>query len=338
MFNTARFKLTAWYVLIIMFISLAFSIAIYRGLSHEVDRFAHMQELRIERRLLGGDFQLPPPTPYIDNDLVSEIRERIILLLAIIDVSILLVSGGLSYVLAGKTLKPIKEMLEDQNRFVSDSSHELRTPLTSLKSTMEVSLRDKNFSLENAKQLISESIVEVNKLQYLSDKLLQLTQYQQQNNHIEFETVDIGLVINEAIRKISPLAKKKKIIIQKYLQNITLKGNKLGLIELIVILLDNAIKYSPRSSTIIVKTKKTSHSIFISVEDHGIGIAHNDIPHIFNRFFRADSARSKLSTGGYGLGLSIAKKIVDLHKGSIHVESVVKKGAMFIIRIPLKFV
>lgn len=130
MFKNARLKLTAWYLLIIMFISIAFSLVIYQGLMNEVHRFSRMQKLRIERIL--------PPNPtqpfFADEDLITEIQQRIIFGLGIINIIIFLTSGALGYFLAGKTLRPIQEIMEEQNRFISDASHELRTPLTALKS------------------------------------------------------------------------------------------------------------------------------------------------------------------------------------------------------------
>ena len=111
-------------------------------------------------------------------------------------------------------------------------------------------------------------------------------------------------------------------------------GNKSGLAELMVILLDNAIKYSPAKSTITYTVTHPDSAIVFSVEDHGMGIDAKDIPHIFDRFYRADKSRSKQDVAGYGLGLSIAKKIVDYHRGTISVISKVGEGTRFVVRIP----
>jgi len=131
MFKSARIKLTAWYLLIIMFISISFSFVIYRGLMSEVHRFSRMQRSRF----------------FVDEDLITEIQRRAIFGLGTINTIIFITSGALGYFLAGKTLSPIQEMVEEQNRFISDASHEFRTPLTALKSSFEVNLRDKNLSL-----------------------------------------------------------------------------------------------------------------------------------------------------------------------------------------------
>lgn len=346
MFKSARIKLTGWYLLIIMVISISFSIVIYRVLTSEVDRFAKAQRHRIELKLQEGEFFPPeyrfrhfplPSSPIMDPELVEEVKQRIIMMLLGVNGIILIVSGGLGYLLAGRTLMPIKEMIDDQNRFITDASHELRTPLTSLKSAMEVHLRDKKLSLTDAKKLITDNIEDVNKLQSLSDALLQLARYQKPNGSILFEKVLISDIAKQAIKKVELLARKKKINIETQFGNYTLEGNKYDLIDLLVILLDNAIKYSPARTLVIIKMKKTDGSIELQVQDQGIGIDEKDIPHIFDRFYRADDSRSKIAASGYGLGLSIAKKIVDFHHGEIYAQSIPNKGSTFTVRLPSKY-
>lgn len=332
MFHSARLTLTAWYLLIIMLISISFSVVIYTVLTREVERIVRIQRLRIERRLHGDE--LLPAIALLDPDLVNETNKRLALILIAINGVIIIASGGLGYILAGRTLRPIQDMVSEQHRFISDSSHELRTPLTSLKSAMEVSLRDKEFTIGEAKTLIAESIREVDKLQLLSDGMLQLAQYQTPNNHPSFGIVSTKSIILESIRKVEPIAKQKHVTISQSGKNINIKGNKYGLVDLLIILLDNAIKYSPRASKIHISTQSTDNSIIVSVKDEGIGINKGDIPHIFDRFYRADTARSKNAAVGYGLGLSIAKKIADTHNGTIHVVSSIGKGSTFTVRLP----
>lgn len=335
MFNSARLKITAWYLLIIMIISLAFSLVIYRLLSMEIERFALAQQFRIERRFNVNEL-LPPPVVF-DMELVNDVKNRLILNLIVINSTILLVSGVLSFFLAGRTLKPIKNMVDEQNRFISDASHEFRTPLTSLKSAMEVYLRDPKLKLSDAKQLIKENIDEVNRLQLLSDKLLKLAQFQKPNSMANFAQVTLKSIITQAVRQTKPMAKLKKIKIISQSPDLKFLANQTGLTDLLVILLDNAIKYSPEHKSIKISAKKYDGNLEISVTDHGIGIEPSEIPHIFDRFYRADSARSKINATGYGLGLSIAKKIVDIHRGQISVVSQPKKGSTFTVKIPTKF-
>lgn len=336
MFQKARLKLTAWYLLIIMSISFSFSFVIYKALTNEVQRFARTQRYRIEHRTQNNPFplhdelkDLPAPPRITDPDLINEVKQRLLLMLAKINLGILIITGGLGYFLAGKTLRPIAQMVGEQNRFISDASHELRTPLTGLKTSMEVNLRDKNLTLANAKKIIANSIDQVNKLQSLSDNLLELAQYQNTNNHKYFKTVSLKKIINDVIEKMTPLAEKKQIVIKKKLIETEIKASKDSLDNLFTILLDNAIKYSPNKSLINVVLQKNDKSVTVLVEDKGIGIDAKDLLHIFDRFYRADSARTKTQIDGYGLGLSIAKKIVDDHNGSITVKSKLKQGTTF---------
>jgi two-component system, OmpR family, sensor histidine kinase CiaH len=337
MFHSARLKLTAWYLLIIMTISVMFSIIIYRDLSNEINRFEQLQRYRIERRLMEQLPPGPPALPTASPELLDETRRRILFMLLIVNSGILVLSGGLGYALSGITLKPIKEMVDEQNRFISDASHELRTPLTSLKSAFEVYLRSKNSTPNEVKTLVTESIDEVNKLQSLSESLLQLAQYENPQQQIVFEKVSLSKVVTQAIKKIQPIADMKSISITSKIRDITVMGNSYSLIDCVIILLDNAVKYSTKGKNVSVTAGKTDGTAYISVSDHGLGISADDLPYIFDRFYRADSARLKTTTGGYGLGLPIAKKIVDTHKGTIQVKSKPNFGSTFTIRLPISF-
>jgi signal transduction histidine kinase len=139
----------------------------------------------------------------------------------------------------------------------------------------------------------------------------------------------------EATQKVSAIATAKDIVIENKVDNIHLKGNETTLTELLVILLDNAIKYSESKTTIKITSYQHDNYAYIKIADQGQGIAKLDLPHIFDRFYRSDLSRSKKETNGYGLGLSIAKKIVEDHKGSIKVKSILGKGSIFTIKLPI---
>lgn len=328
MFKSARIKLTLWYLGIIMAISFSFSVVIYRISSNEIDRFARLQQTRIERRLPISSNTLLEP------ELVEEVKKRLIINLAIIDITIAVVSSLMSYFLAGITLKPIKEMMDQESRFISDASHELRTPLTSLKTAMEVYLRSKNQSAKETKTLIKESIEEIDKLQSLSTSLLELAHNEKPLVN-GFKKLSLKEVISSSIHKVDPIAKKKQIKIISAVENLKLKGDEDRIVELFVILLDNSIKYSPEKSKITINAKRDDGHIIATVKDQGIGIDKKDLPHIFDRFYRTDNARSKVGKGGFGLGLSIAQKIVASHNGQISVDSKPNKGTVFTIKLPV---
>ena len=298
-----------------------------------------MQRFRFERRLDESDMPqdkkiiFKPMQP--NQELIEEVEHRIFIMLGVLNGIIFVIAGLLGYLLAGLTLKPIQDMMEEQNRFISDASHELKTPLTSLKTAMEVYLREKKPSVEESKVLVKESIEEVNKMQTLSESLLQLAQYQQPNLKVHMSKISLTESIDSAVHKVHLLAKNKEIIITSEGKDIEIEANKQSLTDLFLILLDNAIKYSPSKSTVTIAAEKTDGHIKIQVSDEGNGIHEKDMPHIFDRFYRADEARSRHAEGGYGLGLSIAKKIVEAHAGTISVLNNPEKGATFIVTIPI---
>lgn len=341
MFNTARLKLTGWYLLIIMSISLVFSLVIYQVLSNELERLEKTRKLKIERRIQEG--VLGPQlekffslVPIADPDLVDEARRRVLVTLGLANAAILVASGGLGYILAGQTLAPIKDMMDEQTRFITDASHELRTPLTSLKSTMEVYLRDKKPTVTEAKELVRESIEEVDKLKLLSDALLQLSRYQKPSGNMKFEKVSTMEVFQEALKRITPLAKKNNVVVRNETKEVKVEADKNSLVDLVVILLDNAIKYSPGGGEVVVRGNLKDRAWVMNISDRGIGISTEDIDKIFDRFYRSDMARSKNGIGGYGLGLAIAQQIVKTHHGSISAKSNIGSGSTFTVRLPTR--
>jgi len=201
---------------------------------------------------------------------------------------------------------------------------------------MEVGLRNKKLALNEAKLIISENLNEINRLQLMSEKLLELARNQNLNNKKQFGTYALDRLINEVFKKISPLVKQKQIILIKRLVKCEINCNKDEVINLLVILLDNAIKYSPKKSVINVTVTKTDRCAIISIKDNGIGIDEKNIPLIFDRFYRVDSSRTRNKVEGFGLGLSIGKKIIEDHHGKIKVKSKIKKGSTFIVELPIK--
>lgn len=351
MFQEARLKLTAWYLLIIMLVSTFFSLAIYVGISRELERGFRRAELRL--RAQEFNISLPPHFSDVPEDLPVPLREtaphffvlmedleaakkRLALGLLAVNGFILGISAMAGYVLAGKTLKPIETALEEQKRFVADSSHELRTPLTALKTSLEVALRDKKLSLSQAKKVIKSNLEDVDGLQGLAHKLLALANLQSNGKNLDFRKVDMAGVANQAYRKILPLAKAKKIELKTKLVKQTVLGNTESLEEMLLIFLDNAVKYTPKGGKVELIAKTPGKNLIITITDTGIGIAKKDVPHIFDRFYRADQSRSKQKADGFGLGLSLAKRIIELHHGSVTVASAVGKGTTFTIKLPLK--
>lgn len=341
MFGKARLSLTAWYLLIIMLISISFSVAMYKILTSEFDRVARIQKTRQQHAVPPQNFhfdQDPGQNHFymyvIDPELVEETKTRILVILLLINAGILCISAVAGYFLAGRTLRPIKDMMDEQNRFITDASHELRTPITSLKAEIEVALREKGIT-KSSKSILESNLEDVNNLQMLSDKLIHLTQYEQSATDT-FEILSLPEVINTSLKKVSGLAKRKHIEFKTVFKDVNISGDRVSLTELFVIFFDNAIKYSPEKSTVHVSLVLSSKSqVKVTIKDQGIGISEEDLPHIFERFYKADKSRSKTTSDGFGLGLSIAKHIINLHNGSIQVKSTLGKGTAFVISFPI---
>ncbi|MEW6572412.1 MAG: HAMP domain-containing sensor histidine kinase [Bacillota bacterium] len=354
MFRTARIKLTAWYLLIIMIISVLFSAVVYTALTVEVRRSLGRQALRAyverEKGQVPDQDQFSPPfvegspdlrarslhPPAFDPQVFAETKRRIAVQLVFMNLGLLTISGFAAYFLAGRTLKPIEEMLHEQERFTADASHELRTPLTAMKTEIEVALRDPDFNQNQARELMQSNLEEIDKLNILSDHLLTLSRYQKGLNGRNLGEVSLEDAFNEAVEKIRPLAEAKRIQIVSELESISLEADKTGLTTLFVILLDNAVKYSPENTVVNVAAAARKNKAVITVQDSGIGIRASELPYIFNRFYRADASRTQSRAHGYGLGLAIAKAIIDRHRGRVDVKSVPDKGTTFTISLPLK--
>lgn len=344
MFQSTRIKLTLWYLLIILGISVFFSVMIYRQVSLDLERRFIVTELRF--RVPGMGMRLPRRLPDNLRDLNSQYGEIIPEILEgeelqiaknnlrnnllTLNMFILGLSAFFGYILAGKTLKPIEDTLERQKRFVADASHELKTPLTGLKTNIEVSLRDKKLGLKEAKNVLTESLSDINKLQSLTNHLLLLAN----GNGMTKETFAIKGIVTDVVGEFKKQAKTKKIKILTSLDDFSVLANKTRIEELIRILLDNAVKYTPKGGSISLELTNSGKYALLRVSDTGPGISKKDIPFIFDRFYRVDKSRSNHDVEGYGLGLAIARKIVNEHKGSIEVKSELAKGSTFEVRLP----
>lgn len=329
MFRFAAAKLTLGYLAIIMALSIGFSVAIYHISSNELERSAS-RPVDLYSNIFG-----PESASEVDKlrqQQLTKDRNRLKLNLALYNIAVLAVGGGLSYFLARRTLAPIEEVLQMQKRFAGDASHELRTPLTAMQSEIEVALRDPDLSKPAAVKLLKSNLEEVAKLKALSEGLLTLATA---GKDIPRQRVSLKAVSAEATRQVARRAKERQINIESSAEAIEVAGNHQQILNLLSILLDNSIKYSPKGSQVKLSVLAKDKQALITVVDHGIGIAQKDLPHIFERFYRADTARSRGCHEGYGLGLAIANKIVDLHRGTIDVKSEPGKGSTFRVRLPL---
>ncbi|MFI5240090.1 MAG: sensor histidine kinase [Candidatus Saccharimonadia bacterium] len=330
MFHSARIRLTFFYLAVIMAISLLFSLAIYslssRSISGSLRRQATYFE-NLPRYDFDPNFNLSPDSQ------AAAARHELQFDLLLVNLAILVIAGYGSYLMADKTLEPLEEALDAQSRFTADASHELRTPLTAMKTEIEVALRSSKLPIAEARDLLVSNLEEISKLEALANGLLKLAS---QDKEVSYDSdVSLDRVAAEAVSRLKKVVSARHQEIESTLSEVSVRGDYASLVELAVILLDNASKYSEEKSPISLSVSSSNNHAKLRVSDQGKGIAETDIEHIFDRFYRSDTSRSKNKADGYGLGLSIAKKIAENHGGIIRVSSAIGHGSSFTLELPL---
>lgn len=270
----------------------------------------------------------------INVDAEKEISQKFITNLTISFIISLVAILVASYVLSRKTLKPIVESWKKQNQFVQDASHELRTPLSIIKIKQESLLENPDSKIIDNAEDISITLKETQRLTKLIKELMEIARNDSNQVKLNKESFNVDEEINDLIALYKDIAKneRKELNVDfKYNETIYADMNKLK--ELIVILLDNSIKYTKEGDNIDIRTYKKDNKFVLEVEDTGIGISKEAIDHVFERFYREEKSRNR-QKGGMGLGLSIAYNIVMLHKGTIKYEKNRKVGTKVVVTFP----
>lgn len=328
-------KLAGLYLGVLMIISLFFSATLYQTSNRELERGLRRPTAVFNTIEGPGGFPTNIRTQFLNEreTQYQEAHERILNNLILTNILILVGGGGLCYFLALRTLKPIEEAHEAQSRFTADASHELRTPITAMRTENEVALMDSKLSLKDAKQQLKSNVEELEKLSSLSEGLLRLAQVD--NNHLQKTTVSAETIAQAAVNRMLPRAEAHAVLIKTVIQaDAQVIADEASATEALVTLIDNAVKYSPKNSEVIVRVQQDQRQVLFQVIDSGPGIKKDELSHIFERFYRADSSRTKQGVSGYGLGLAIAKSIADAHHGDITVASKVNKGSTFTLILP----
>lgn len=331
MFRSATFKLTMWYLAIVMAISLLFSAVLYRVATEELDRSLTHETQRIFTQfpIFEGDPRFRAGPVYANS------ARHIFLQLAGLNLIVLAGAGYLSYRLARRTLRPIETAHEQQKRFTADVSHELRTPLTALRMESEVALLSNKSDNKELRETLQSNLEEVGKLEQLINNLLRLTRLEADNAQRHFTAVSSHDVATAAVEQVSRSAERRNITIKQEVADSPVQGDRDSLVQLLIILLDNAVKYSHSGQTVDFSGRKVQNRYTLEVKDQGVGIERAAMEHVFDRFYRAESSRNKTTAEGFGLGLSIAKQIADVHGGVITLKSSPGKGTTATLELPL---
>ncbi|MFA6257529.1 MAG: HAMP domain-containing sensor histidine kinase [Candidatus Paceibacterota bacterium] len=326
-FFAARLRLTFYYSITAIVILGSSSIVLYNVI------LSNFSQSILEERILD---------PQISQLIISRTQDILLSRFLMIDAIIIFFVIILGFLLTYKTLEPIKSNMQKQKRFIADASHELRTPIAVIISGLEVSLNNKKLDLLGAKKTLENTLDEMIEFSKLSNSLLDLSKYDTTSIQIGYQPVHINELVKSIVEKNRNLANVKNINIETKLASPTdelqpreisviIQGNQIELSRVFFNILDNAIKYTPPDGTIIISDKIILNNYVLTISDNGIGIQKDVLNKIFDPFFRGDVSRS---TSGAGLGLTLSKKIIENHGGSISIKSQENKGTNVIISLP----
>lgn len=239
----------------------------------------------------------------------------------------------LSLFLSKWALTPVERAWEQQSQFVADASHELKTPLTVILANLKILASHKSETIQSQEKWLNNTQEEANRMKQLVEDLLFLAKSDAQTTQPAMADFDLSNMVWERVLLFESLAFEKNLILNSDIApDIHLTGIESQIKQLLTILIDNGCKYAGKNGTINLTLKKEQEKILLSVNNTGDPISPEDISHLFERFYRADKSRVR-KAGGYGLGLSIAKSIVDAHHGKISVSSDERHGTTFLVTL-----
>lgn len=260
----------------------------------------------------------------------TETANKVSVMISIVFVALALVTG---FVVANITLRPTRNALSLQKKFISAIAHELRTPLAILRTTNEVALYDFKDN-DPRREIVEENITQTKHLTRVLNNLLVFSRVDITES-LPFTEVDITQAVNKVVERLEPFSSKKNISIKTTISEpLAIIANKTAVKQAIYNVLKNAVVYSNNNSEIIINVfKEPDNRVYIKICDKGIGIPRDKLPHIFEPFYRVSDDRTE--SGSMGLGLALVYEIIKLHAGSISVESVENKGTCFTLTFPI---
>jgi two-component system sensor histidine kinase CiaH len=332
MFKKTQIKLTIYYSALFLFLFWSFSSGLYVWMNNS---FGEGFISQVQHRQGENDmdvFEKNAKVVTIAGDVaLDQLRDTLIVL----NLCLLIVIPIASWFLAKKTLAPVQEAHERQKQFVSDASHEMRTPLAIITGEIDVTLNKKRSVHEYQETLVSTR-EETKRLSTLVENLLFLAKDDQQANTFQLQPVDITDVINDVKQSLQAKSSKKQLsvtlTVSDTMESPIVEGHPVLLRQLFYNVIDNAITYTPSQGKISIALSEFKKTIAIFITDTGIGIAKEDIAKLTRRFYRVDPSRSQIK--GYGLGLAIAKAVINRHKGRLLIVSEKNKGSTFTIILP----
>lgn len=250
------------------------------------------------------------------------------------------VSGRNEMAALADTFNTMSEKLEDfdtkRSEFVSNASHELKTPLSSMKILVESLLYQDGVEEKIYKEFLGDINNEIDRLTDVISGLLTLAKTDSEEKALKIEKILLSELVNKSISGLKPIASEKGVSLSYTVtDDIEIKCDTVKVMQAVMNLVDNAVKYTDKGGHVWVTLKKSGNNAAIEIKDDGCGIPERDVPHLFDRFYRVDKARAR-GTGGSGLGLHITRTIALLHGGTIEVDSKEGIGSVFTLYLPIK--
>ena len=267
---------------------------------------------------------------FADNSYISVSLRTSVIISALMLTGAMAVIFLISLWLSGLAVNPAKRAWEQQKQFVADASHELKTPLTVILANNNIMMSHRDSTVADERQWLESTEEEANHMKKLIDNMLFLAKSDAGETKVQLSTVDFSEIAEACALNFEPVAFEKEIMTDAQIESgITLNGDATQLNQLAHILVDNAVKYADPGTTVTIRLQKHGDKVEFSVNNKGTPIPKEDIEHIFDRFYRAEKSRT---TKGYGLGLSIARRITEGMNGKILVESNNENGTTFTVR------
>ena len=319
-FEWAYMKLTVFYTLSIVLVFVITNITLFGIWSTMFNRVTH--------GIINPQFQ-NRLSSYLDIALSREGWAVYIILLTTIIVA--------SFLINSRTLSPIRNIMRAQKRFIADASHELRTPLAIMRTNSEIVLLDgDNINPTEARDTFISNLEEIDRMSKLIQNLLELSFYDNRFVEIPLEEVALSRIVMDISEKFKSIADKKEVDLRlRYMDPGIIMANPVAIERMVTNLIKNAITYTPEGGQVSISVTTKHSTIEFKVKDTGIGIDKKDLPNVFNPFYKSGQGRVHLERESSGLGLTIVKRIVELHKGSIYLNSEVGKGTTIAITLPL---
>ncbi|MPM36368.1 Adaptive-response sensory-kinase SasA [bioreactor metagenome] len=271
---------------------------------------------------------------FLDITRQEAILTNLILTFLAVALLMLVVIFFISRFFANKAIAPISEAFEKQKQFIGDASHELKTPLAVINTNVDVLLSNGEDSINSQKKWLNYIKSEVERMSKLTNDLLYLTQMDYSDIKMIFSNFNLSETVENVILTMEAVIFENNIVFNYNIdENLIVHGNNEQIKQVIMILLDNALKYTELNGNIDLSLKRVNGNAVLSITNTGQGISEVHLTRIFDRFYRIDKSRERKS-GGYGLGLSIAKAILEQHDGKIYAKSIMNQSTTFTVELP----